>query len=249
VVIIESRGNGKLFYKHPWDPLIGPRLDAKTALTTPISLGLQELGAPRLFMMMKSKEAAQRASAKIKQIEVKLPLGNGVYLTPAQIRDQRGNGPGMVESNLQRQVEEAVQKPLQWMQRARESLQQLTESPWSLFQHHKAMQVMEEGSDVYKTAHPDVGKHLKVVFDFYKEETTGARGDAESCKELWKAVGALLHKAEEQIKEVSTPVVKTTVSIRGAVKLRQIIPQERYCGSVRNRTGRQSAHCSAGECE
>ncbi len=83
---------------------------------------------------------------------------------------------------------------------------------------------MEEGSDVYKTAHPDVGKHLQVVFDFYKEETTGARGDAESCKELWRAVGALLHKAEEQIKKVSTPVVKATVSIRGAVKLRQIIP-------------------------
>jgi hypothetical protein len=130
----------------------------------------------------------------------------------------------MVESNLQRQVEEAVQKPLQWMLRARESLQQLTESPWSPFQNHKAMQVMEEGSDVYKTAHPDVGKHLKVVSDFYKKETTGARGDAESCKELWKAVGALLHKVEEQIKEVSTPVVKATVSIRGAVKLRQIIP-------------------------
>ena len=102
VVIIESRGNGKLFYKHPWDPLIGLRSDAKTALTTPISLGLQEIGAPRLFMMMKSKEAAQRASTTIKQIEIKLPFGNGVYLTPAQIRDQRGHGPGMVESNLKR---------------------------------------------------------------------------------------------------------------------------------------------------
>jgi hypothetical protein len=102
VVIFEPRGNGKLFYKHPWDPLIGARLDAKTALTTPILLGLQELGAPRLFMMMKSKEAAQRASTTIKQIEIKLPFGNGVYLTPAQIRDQRGHGPGMVESNLKR---------------------------------------------------------------------------------------------------------------------------------------------------
>jgi hypothetical protein len=224
VVIFEPRGNGKLLYKHPGDPLLGARWDAKTALTTPISLGLQEIGAPRLFMMMKSTEAAQKASAKIKQIEVKLPLGNGVYLTPAQIRDQRGDGPGMVESNLQRQVEEAVQKPHQWMQRARESLQQLTESPWNPFQHNKAMQVMEEGSDVCKTAHPDVGKHLQVVFDFYRKETTGARGDAESCKELWRAVGALLHKAEEQIKKVSTPVVKATVTIRGAVRLRQIIP-------------------------
>ncbi len=37
-------------------------------------------------------------------------------------------------------------------------------------------------------------------------------------------MGALLHKAEEQIKEVSTPVVKATVSIRGTVQLRQIIP-------------------------
>jgi hypothetical protein len=117
VVIFEPRGNGKLLYKHPGDPLLGARWDAKTALTTPISLGLQEIGAPRLFMMMKSKEAAQKASAKIKQIEVKLPLGNGVYLTPAQIRDQRGDGPGMVESNLQRQVEEAVQKPHQWQRR------------------------------------------------------------------------------------------------------------------------------------
>ena len=90
VVIIESRGNGKMLYKHPWDPLIGPWLDAKTALTTPISLGLQELGAPSLFMMMKSKEAAQWDSAKIKQIEVKLPFGNGVYLTPAQIRRWTG---------------------------------------------------------------------------------------------------------------------------------------------------------------
>ena len=249
VVIIESRGKGRLFYKHPGDPLIGPPLDAKTALTTPISLGLQEPGAPRLFMMMKSKEAAQRASTTINQIEMKLPFGSGVCLTPAQIRDQRGHGPGMVEINLLRQVEEAVQKPHQWMRRARESFQQLTESPWSPFQHNKAMKVMEEGSDIYKAAHPDVRKHLKVVFDFYTKETTGARGDAESCKELWKAVGALLHKAEEQIKTVSTTVVKATVSIRGAVKLRQIIPQERYCGSVRNRTGRQSAHCSAGECE
>ena len=37
-------------------------------------------------------------------------------------------------------------------------------------------------------------------------------------------MGALLHKAEEQIKEVSTTVVKATVSIRGTVNLRQIIP-------------------------
>ena len=224
LVILGPKDSGKLFYKHPWDPIIGARSDAKMALTTPILLGLHDLGAPRLFMMMKSKEAAQRASTTIEQIEIKLPFGNGVHLTPAQIRDQRGHGPGMVESNLQRQVEEAVQKPRQWMQRARASLQQLTEPPWNPFQHHKAMQIMEEGSDVYKTAHPDVGKHLKAVFDFYKKETTGARGDAKSYQELWKAVGALLHKAEEQIKEVSTTVVKATVSIRGTVNLRQIIP-------------------------
>jgi hypothetical protein len=150
VVIIESRG--KMLYKHPWDPLIGPRSDAKTALTTPISLGLQELGATNLFMMMKSKEAAQWASAEITQIEIKLPFSNCVYLTPAQIRDQRWNDQGMVESNLQRQVAEAVQRPLQWMQLARGSLQQLAEPPWSPFKHNKDMHVMEEGSDVYKTA-------------------------------------------------------------------------------------------------
>ena len=222
VVIVEARG--RVFYNHQRDPLIGPRSDAKTALTTPISLGLQELGAPNLFMMMKSKEAAQWASANMKQVEIKLPFGKGVYLTPAQIRDQRENGPGMVEINSQRQVEEAVQRPTQWMQRAQGSLQELAEPPWSQFKHHKAMGVMEEGIDVQKTAHPDVGKHLKVALDFYKEETVGARGDAESCKELWKSVRALLHEVEKKIKEVSTPVVKATVSIRGNIPLRQIIP-------------------------
>ncbi len=225
-VVMFEAANGRVHYRHPRDPLTGPRPGLRTALTTPISLGLQgqELGAPKIFMIMRSENAAQWAYEKIKQLEIKLPIGNGVHLTPAQIRDKSEHGPGIVEVNLQEQVEAAVKRPIQWMQQAQEIIEELGMQPWNQLKHHKARCIMEEGRDVRKAAHPAVGKHLEAVLEFYNRETVGARGDAEVWKELWQSVSALLQEEEQKVKLVSTPVAQATVSIKGAIPLRQIIP-------------------------
>jgi hypothetical protein len=202
-VMRQERQGGRAFHQHPRDPLFKPRPGNEMIMTTPAAVGSTEAGqvSPMVFLVMSSVPAAIRIREELREVQLQLPIGRAIKMTPVPETPLMETGLPATQQRLQEQEKAARREALDWVQEVQSCLKACEAAPSNMLVVSKLATKMEEGKDLMTRAHLEVRKQMTDILRHYDK---GSETASESVLLIGTQFG-ILYTSMYSPAEAATP--------------------------------------------
>jgi hypothetical protein len=221
----EGQG-GRAFLQHARDPLLKPHPRNAMVMTTPAAVGSTDLGqgSPKMFLIMSSVPAAIEVRYKLQEVQLQLPIGQGIKMTPVPVAPLMETGLPATQRKLQEQENAARKEAFDWVQEAQSCLTACEAAPGNMLVVSRLATKMEEGKGLMTRAHPEVSKQMQDIFRHYDRGSENA-SEPDDWWRLCQEITSSLVEIEKGIGLLEMRVAHATITLPPGTTMKQLFAQ------------------------